>query len=210
MIVSLPGSLSLPYSKTISYCLSPNTYLHSCLGEFSSSLRNTCALFQSNPNLYRQKSRFFRTGVPIYRFLSYSWAREDSPFPNMYHLKSVCRLAALLWISAIYLDTPNVEQLHSELEFLHTRALKHNLDQAGTVELLWCLLSKQEDRMMPHDRSWHVVRILSAAKTLSMRTLDLTSDLIFWLLNMRDEYQRGDVALLSGHRRGERGIRDCW
>jgi hypothetical protein len=190
MIVSLPGSMSLPYSKTLSTILPPNVYLHSCLGEFFNALDTTVRLFQLQPLLYRHNSYFFGPNTPFHRLLFPSWSKEPSILPNMHHLKSICRLSVLLWISSIYIEAPITPSNHipkdiyipTELSLLRARALRHNFDDVGSLEHLWCILAKAEGAMTPHERAYSVVRIMSAAKNLSMSTLDEVSDLLFGCL----------------------------
>jgi hypothetical protein len=89
------------------------------------------------------------------------------------------RLGSLIWIHSLYLEHQNSSRdLSFHLLALSARVLEYHLHRQGTVGILLGILVVDEKGFRLHHRTWAVVRTLGVTKSLGLRKLDETGNLL--------------------------------
>lgn len=122
------------------------------------------------------------------------------------------RLGSLIWIHSLYLEHQNSSRdLSFHLLALSARVLEYRLNRQGTVGILLGIMVVDEKRFQLHPTAWAVGRTLGVMKSLSLRTLDETGNLLFsYLIQNQDsalaaETQKLRFSLLTETLRQEMG-----
>ena len=127
----------------------------------------------------------------LHRLLSPELEGQANLFRGRPLLKSLCRLASLLWLHSLHADCSDIPSA-VELRFdqLHHRLSAHGLPYQGNAVMLWHVLLKKEESIEIDDRAWPVVRMTSVAKRMGKDLVDDLADLLWGQLanqGMQDE-----------------------
>ena len=186
-IIILPGYFKLPLPgapRSIrSTSATPSSKFFS-LSELYHCLKDVHGIFRSNPILFAEHAHYFKRHTPIHRLLELEDDEEYHFIRNSSHVISICRLACLFWIFAIFIEHgQSPESLGFELEKLRLRLVRHGLDHYGSNLMLCELLLKEENSVEVHIRGWQLVRIMNLVKAWGIERQDDLASLLYGYLS---------------------------